>query len=66
MLGIRFAATREQSLSELCLAVVAGGWQPGFHQAVAFTSGTVLCGNQLPLVSVRSSQARLALQQDRN
>lgn len=36
ILGIKFATTREQSLCELCLAVVAGGWQPGFHQAVAF------------------------------
>lgn len=65
ILGIRFATTREQSLSELCLAAVAGGSQ-AFTRQWPCSCGTVLCGNQVSLVSVRSSQAGLALQQDRN
>ena len=65
ILGIRFATTREQSLSELCLAAVASSSQ-AFTRQWPSPCGTVLGGNQVCLVSVRSSQAGLALQQDRN
>lgn len=65
ILGIRFATTREQSLSELCLAAVASGSQ-AFTRQWPSPCGTVLGGTQVSLVSVRSSQAGLALQQDRN
>lgn len=65
ILGIGFATTREQRLSELCLPVVAGGSQ-AFTRQWPFKCGTILCGNQLSPVSVRSSQAGLSLQQGRN